>query len=216
MSLLTELVFLGRWNYKDIAPTALIRTMEIPLEISDLRLQLKQPNVDPEHIRPKLATQCVQGSENKNQEFKSSLRWDLKQNKVNPALEQAVIKTIAAFGNSLLGGTLWIGVDDTGKALGLQNDYSSLNAGKDKFERHLRGRISDLIGAAFGVKNVDVDFPQEQNVEICRVVIRPSAVRLFVKDGQNEVFYVRDGNRSVPLQGEEMMLYCDQRFPKTT
>lgn len=113
-------------------------------------------------------------------------------------------------------GSGYAGVDDAGKALGLQNDYSSLNAGKDKFERHLRGRISDLIGAAFGVQNVDVDFPQEQNVEICRVVVHPSSVRLFVKEGQNEIFYVRDGNRSVPLQGEEMMRYCDTRFPPTT
>jgi len=172
-----------------------------------------RPN--PEHIKPELARQRLQGSESNNQEFKSSLRWDLKQNKVNPALEQAVVKTIAAFGNSL-GGTLWIGVDDKGKPIGLQDDYNSLKADKDKFERHLRNLISDSIGPAFGAQNVDVAFLQEKSLEICRVEVHLSSSRLFVKEGQNKVFYIRNGNSSVPLQGDEMIRYCGQRNPKFT
>ena len=38
--------------------------------------------------------------ENRYLEFKSSLRWDYRQEKVNPELEKVIMKTIAAFGNT--------------------------------------------------------------------------------------------------------------------
>ena len=46
-------------------------------------------------------------------EFKASLRWDVKEARINKALEQVVLKSIAAFSNAD-GGTLLIGVEDDG------------------------------------------------------------------------------------------------------
>ena len=50
-------------------------------------------------ITDSLADILIQ-DENRFLEFKSSLRWDYRQQKPNPALEEVVVKTIAAFGNS--------------------------------------------------------------------------------------------------------------------
>ena len=60
-------------------------------------------------------------------EFKSSFRWDYKQDKLNRGLENAVLKTLAGFMNGQ-GGTLLIGVDDSGEVLGLEKDYETLEA----------------------------------------------------------------------------------------
>ena len=57
--------------------------------------------------------------------FKSTLHWDLRQQRVNRDLEQVVVKTIAGFLNST-GGTLLVGVDDAGNPVGLQSDYVTL------------------------------------------------------------------------------------------
>ena len=52
-------------------------------------------------------------------EFKSTLRWDLKEGTVSKKLEEVVLKTVAAFANSQ-GGTLLIGVDDERQIVGLE------------------------------------------------------------------------------------------------
>src|SRR5262249_16178419 len=49
--------------------------------------------------------------ESSDLEFKSSFRWDLKENKLNRALEGVILKTLAGYMNGN-GGTLLIGVAD--------------------------------------------------------------------------------------------------------
>ena len=55
-------------------------------------------------------------------EFKSSFRWDLEQDRVNRTLETVVLKTLAGYLNNSLGGTLLIGVTDSGEIIGLAKD----------------------------------------------------------------------------------------------
>ncbi|MCK5915753.1 MAG: ATP-binding protein, partial [Deltaproteobacteria bacterium] len=54
-------------------------------------------------------TAIIARGESSHLEFKSSFRWDLKQNAVNKGLEHAVLKTLAAFMNTE-GGSLLIGI----------------------------------------------------------------------------------------------------------
>ena len=61
-------------------------------------------------------------------EFKASVRWDVRLGRVNRALEEAVVHTVAGFLNHA-GGTLLIGVSDAGAVVGLQPDYPSLRRG---------------------------------------------------------------------------------------
>jgi hypothetical protein len=150
-------------------------------------------------------------------EFKSSLRWDFKEQGPNKKLEEVILKTIAAFANGQ-GGTLLIGVDDDGKILGLEGDYHALGgANRDKFELHLRNLLNGNLGMAFVTSKIKVSFPSIGESEICQVDIQPSTKPLVIsvkdKNGQSqEKFYVRSGNSSQELSLNEMQAYLSERF----
>ncbi len=150
-------------------------------------------------------------------EFKSSLRWDFREQGPNKKLEEVILKTIAAFANGQ-GGTLLIGVDDDGKILGLEGDYHALGgANRDKFELHLRNLLNGNLGMAFVTSKIKVSFPSIGESEICQVDIQPSTKPLVIsvkdKNGQSqEKFYVRSGNSSQELSLNEMQAYLSERF----
>src|SRR5690606_13877217 len=62
--------------------------------------------------------------ESSHLEFKSSLRWDYRLNKINKDLEKIAMKTIVGFLNSGKG-TLLIGVDDNKEVVGTAKDITS-------------------------------------------------------------------------------------------
>ncbi|HZK40198.1 MAG TPA: ATP-binding protein [Atribacterota bacterium] len=69
-------------------------------------------------------SELIHQGENLNTEFKRSLRWDIKLNKVNKDLEKAVMRIICGFMN-VEGGILLIGVGDDGIIEGLESDYKT-------------------------------------------------------------------------------------------
>ncbi len=154
--------------------------------------------------------------ESEELEFKSSLRWDYKQGCVNKALESVLVKTVSAFANSD-GGTLMIGVDDDGNPLGLENDYASLGADKDKFELHLRNLLNQQIGTSFVASSIKTIFPIIDDVEICQVEVsrtrEPIILSVTDKNGvKSEKVYVRSGNSSQELSMSEFDQYRKDRF----
>lgn len=155
--------------------------------------------------------------ENGEVEFKETLRWDVKQGTVNKELEGVIMKTIAAFGNAQ-GGTLLIGVADNGTISGLDNDYKALNGGdRDKFELHLKTLAINAFGEAVAATKLKLTFPQIEEKEICRVDIMPANkpiyLRLADKSGAaQERFYVRSGNSSREMIGEQADMYKNERF----
>ena len=161
----------------------------------------------------------IEKGESKKLEFKSSLRWDYRENRINKNLEDVIMKTIAAFGNAY-GGTLLIGVDDDGAVLGLINDYGTLkHPDKDGFEQHLRNIISAMYGT-FSIKNIDIDFISVKDKEICRISVSksPSPIFTITKNTSGntvEQFYIRDGNLSRRIESlNEILKYCSKRFEK--
>ena len=60
-------------------------------------------------------------------EYRSTLRWDIKQQQKSKIIENAAIKTIAGFANSWYRGTLLIGVADDGSIHGLEDDYNTFS-----------------------------------------------------------------------------------------
>jgi predicted HTH transcriptional regulator len=150
-------------------------------------------------------------------EFKSSLRWDYRENTLNKKLEEVIMKSIAAFANGQ-GGTLLIGVDDEGAILGLSKDYKTLKQeNKDAFELHLRNLVSSMYGT-FAIDNIEVRFIDVLGEEICCINISPSREPLYTsmknKNGdKQEQFYIRDGNMSRRIESlREIMEYCSKRF----
>lgn len=159
----------------------------------------------------------IADGEGEELEFKSSLRWDFKEGVVNKKLEDVIVKTIAAFSNAQ-GGTLLIGVNDDGKAIGLEGDYHAFGeADRDKFELHLRSVLNNAFGIPFVTTNVRITFPQVEEIEICQIDIqgasKPVVISLKDKQGQaQEKFYVRSGNSSQELSMSEMQSYAPERF----
>ncbi len=162
--------------------------------------------------------ELVKRNENKNLEFKSTLRWDLRENRVNPRLEEVAMKTVAAFSNGD-GGILVIGVDDNETVLGLEPDFNSLKKfGADYFEIHLRNLLNTQFGISFTTNNITVDFPELSEHQICVIQVEkgqePVYVTLVDKSGKkSEKFYVRSGNSSQEIKSlSELNLYISKRF----
>lgn len=155
--------------------------------------------------------------ENEEVEFKQTLRWDIKLGTVNKELEGVIMKTIAAFANAH-GGTLLIGVADNGEITGLDNDYKALNGGnRDKFELHLKTLIINTFGEAFAATKLKLAFPEVDDKEICRVEILPANKPIYVKladkaGAAQDRFYVRNGNSSREMTGDQAITYIRERF----
>lgn len=159
--------------------------------------------------------EIVKAGESGELEFKSSLRWDMRKKSANKKLEMVIVKTVAAFANSI-GGSLLIGVNDDGEALGLDLDYGSLRGDSDKFEIHLRNLLNEAFDKAFVSTSVKIGFPLLQEKEICRVDVIASDTPRIAKikeDGPvSEKFYVRSGNSTQELSFSEFDTYRQQHF----
>jgi predicted HTH transcriptional regulator len=132
---------------------------------------------------------------------------------VEEKLERHVLKTIAGFANGK-GGTLLIGIDADRKVVGLQNDYASLKGDSDLFERHLRQSLQTQVGKAVTVLKVRISFHEISGKEVCRVDVDASSEPLFFKAGNIEEFFVRSGNATIRMEGEQLVKYIRERFVK--
>ncbi len=170
-----------------------------------------------EVVSPVSLEDMITQGESDELEFKATLRWDLGEAIVNKKLEEAILKTVAAFANSQ-GGTLLIGVDDDGQVLGLEHDYQSLgDADRDEFELHLRNLLNQQFGVAFVTSNLDISFPAVDSVEISYVTIRPASKPIVTrtKDSNGKLierFFVRSGNSSQEIPLSQMQTYLQERF----
>ena len=165
-----------------------------------------------------LLRKLIEKGESSSLEFKSSLRWDYREEKPNKDLETVIVKSIAAFSNHD-GGTLLIGVSDGGKSLGLQPDYGCLkDEGKDYFELHLRNLVVSQYGVGFASEGLRIRFLILDGNEICQVDIRRGKVPLYTTVSLKgsppaEKFFVRSGNSSRAIDSmSEAAEYIMKRF----
>ena len=86
--------------------------------------------------KPELRTidELIDNDEDYAVEFKSTARWDLRENQPSKAMEDAIVKTVAGFLNTD-GGTLLIGIGPDRQVVGLDHDYA---AGEAHERRRLR------------------------------------------------------------------------------
>jgi len=140
-------------------------------------------------------------------EFKSTLRVNLHTNQPDPKMEHAVLKTIAAFMNSK-GGTLFVGINDDGEAIGLdQDDF----ANEDKLLLHLDNLIkSKLGGGSFAC--IQPEISELNGKRFLAVDCEPSETAVFLKNGSSEEFYIRAGASSPALPASHTQEYIQTRF----
>lgn len=142
-------------------------------------------------------------------EFKSALRTNLHTNQHDKRIEHAVLKTVAAFLNTS-GGTLVVGVDDSGKVIGLDHDNFKSS---DKLELHFSMLVEKDIGGQFNscISYRTVTFGKKF---VLLVRCYRSKKPVFVKGEAGEEFYVRSGPSSKQLDGSKMVAYISSRFGK--
>ena len=151
--------------------------------------------------------------ESANLEFKSSFRWDLRENKLNRALEAVVLKTLAGYMNGN-GGTLLIGIADDGSVTGLQEDYKTLKKpDRDGFEQVLMTAIATKLGGD-ACHAVQMVFHSLEDKDVCRVIVGPAHRPVYVKDGDSPRLYVRTGVSTRELNVQEAINYTSARWPK--
>lgn len=145
-------------------------------------------------------------------EFKSTLRWDLVESRINRSLESVVLKTLAGFLNSHIGGTLLIGVADNGEVIGLENDYQTLKRpDQDGFEQALMTAVSANLGADV-CSFVHVLFHVVENKHVCRLIVSPASRPVFLEQGNTPKFFVRTGGGTRDLNIKEALDYIAGRW----
>ncbi|MDG1878573.1 MAG: ATP-binding protein [Acidimicrobiales bacterium] len=127
-------------------------------------------------------------------EYKSTLRWDIKQQVKSKIPEDAAIKTIAGFANAEHGGTLLIGVADDGSVYGLENDYATFSKRGERGEQDLWGQhLQNLIRSRLGdaaLALVSWEFHTNGD-DLARVNIEPADFPILERKGDDEVFWQR-------------------------
>jgi len=150
-----------------------------------------------EHIR-----QLIAQGESTRLEFKSTMRMNLKRGKAGKEIEIAWLKGVIGMMNTD-GGVLLLGVDDAGAILGLNADNF---ANEDRCLLHFKNLISRHVGLEHSrflyFELVDID---QMQVGVIRIEKSPQPA--FLKQGQDEEFYIRSGPASVKLTGSKMLKY---------
>lgn len=150
--------------------------------------------------------EIINSKEHEKLEFKTTFRWDVKRNQVNKDLEKTVMKTVTAFMNSD-GGSLLIGVDDSGNPTGLEQDLASLQKpNHDGFENHFNNIFNNMIGPELRYL-VKLKFNNMGDKTVCLVSVDSSSKPVYLKSSDNEDFYIRTGNVTTPLKMSEVAAY---------
>ncbi len=172
------------------------------VELQEERRKLIAPALSPEER----VRQIMVEGENDRTEFKSTLRWSLKDNKVHHGVEIAWLKTVAAFLNSD-GGRLLVGVDDKGVPLGIEPDGFE---NEDKYLLHVNNRLQQHIGAEHAA-NVRFGLYAAGAHKVLLIECGRASKPVFLTDAGQESFYVRTGPGTRSLTMSEMLGYIVER-----
>ena len=185
----------------------------------NLRIHARRPPQEPlrKQVQPDIGAPStfdlgavIAGGESDQVEFKSSLRMNRHTERQDPKMGTAVIKTIAAFLNTR-GGTLIVGVKDDGAPIGI--DYDEFDS-EDHMSRHLNTLVTDRIEKHIWGSYIDSRFDEYQGKRVLVVRCKRAAEPVFAKEGSDERFYIRNGNRTDHLPPSAVVKYINANFPR--
>jgi len=129
-------------------------------------------------------------------EYKSTMRWNLKEDRPGAEISRAWLKTVAAFLNSE-GGTLLIGVADDRRIVGIEADRLG---SEDKALLHFNNLIKEHIGLEHAGP-ISAALRPVGGKTILVVDCEPSSSPVFLKFGDEEEYFVRlaSGTRKLPI-----------------
>ena len=160
-------------------------------------------------------TDLIALGESQTVEYKSTARWNVRASQQDKKMEHVIVKTVCGFLNAE-GGTLLIGVDDDGCVLGLADDMKTLGnkANRDGYELFLRQLLdSQLSMQTAGI--VKLAFDAADAGDVCRVSVAAAGKPVFsksVSSGETSEFWVRIGNATKQLHGDDLVQYRDSHW----
>lgn len=163
--------------------------------------------------RPSLAELIATG-ESAKVEFKSTARVNLHTGSRDAAIELVIAKTIAGFLNAE-GGTLVIGVDDTGMPLGLDRDLKLMKQpDHDRYELWLNDYLETTLGKP-ALTFVATRFESVDGIDVVGIDVSPAEAPVFLNEPGSQRtadFYVRMGNSTRKLLTDEFATYRHSRW----
>ena len=150
----------------------------------------------------------VRGGEGDLVELKSTLRVNLHTRQRDSRMELAVLRTLAGFLNRD-GGTLIVGVGDDGSPIGLDVDGFE---NEDRMHQHLVNIVDRSMDAlVWAYLHANFDDYEEGRVLVVRC--EKAKAPVYVKDGKDQRFYVRQGPSTRELPVGDAHQYISHRFP---
>ena len=133
---------------------------------------------------------------------------------VRRQLQKAVTKTIAAFLNTS-GGTLLIGVDDSGTVLGVEPDFEYCKSGKRNADGWLLS-LKDVIIKALSSdvwSAIHVSLEPHGQETVAVIHCPPRTSQTWHREDGGERFYIRASNATEELTGRSLVRYSSEHWP---
>ena len=157
--------------------------------------------------------QLIAQGESKRVEFKQTGRINLHTQQRDSIIEQMVVKSIAGFMNAS-GGTLLIGVSDSGEIIGIEADFKTLGQKQntDGFALWLDGLIDNLLGPTAAAYMM-FGFEEFSTGTVCRVEVAAGTGPVFVRRTKGDAeLYVRLNNSTRLLNTADALEYVQNRW----
>jgi energy-coupling factor transporter ATP-binding protein EcfA2 len=157
--------------------------------------------------------QLIAQGESSRLELKSTMRYNQKTGRRDEEMDKEIARTLCAFMNTE-GGTLIIGVDDDGMALGLDDDFSTLGRrrNRDGLAQAFANITKHLFVPSVLQKYYTARFEQYQGKSIYVVEVEKSEEPVFcLFDGVRE-FYIRELTTTRKLDAKDTLDYCLGHF----
>jgi hypothetical protein len=149
----------------------------------------------------------IRAGESKNIEFKETLSLNVFTNLKDKKMEDAVIKTVAAFFNTD-GGVLLVGVHDSGQITGLDIEIEQHYENKDKFLLHFKNLLKNRIGEQF-YPFIEHNLISVDSKLVLFINCLASTTEVFVDEKD---FYVRTNPATDKLEGIKQSTYIKHHF----
>ncbi|MDE5903495.1 MAG: putative DNA binding domain-containing protein, partial [Muribaculaceae bacterium] len=163
------------------------------------------------HVNARKSTLHAFGAENKTTEFKSSLIFPPNNHmRANPEVQTVeIMKELCALLNAD-GGTLYLGVNDFGMGIGIENDlaYRDFNGSEDKYDLYFRRSVCTILGKDVDAY-VDAKFETFGGKRIYIVSVKPYYTSPVRVEG---IIYERHGSSKLPFHDiEDIRRFTERR-----
>lgn len=163
------------------------------------------------HVNARKSTLHSFGAENKTTEFKSSLIFPPNNHmRANPESQTIeIMKELCALLNAD-GGTLYLGVNDFGMGVGIENDlaYRDFNGSEDKYDLYFRRSVCSILGKDVDAY-IDAKFESFGGKRIYIVSVKPYFTSPVRVEG---IIYERHGSSKLPFHNiEDIRRFTERR-----